>query len=264
METQGRILDGIAWMEGLADTWVDCNSFMLGHNWWHTALFHLDRGDGTRVLDIYDNHVWGLDKTYSQDQANAVSLLWRLELRGIDVGDRWQDVAEHVAGRTQEHVQPFLDVHYLYTLARAGRTAAVNELLTSMAAHAEAADPLVRPTLVEVAVPLARGIAAYSVGDFEAAYQDLARATPRLQEIGGSHAQRDLFLQVWLDVLVRSGRAGEALQMLRKRAEARPMAPYGWQLLAQACASLGHSTDAERFRKAAQQAQVSLDKGGLD
>ncbi|HJQ58047.1 MAG TPA: hypothetical protein VJ890_14150, partial [Vineibacter sp.] len=28
METQGRLDDGIAWMEGLADTWESCNSFM--------------------------------------------------------------------------------------------------------------------------------------------------------------------------------------------------------------------------------------------
>ena len=121
METQGRIAEGIVWMEGHADTWVECNSFMLGHNWWHTALYHLERGDHARVLAIYDGHVWGLDKDYSQDQANAASLLWRLELHGLDVGGRWADVAAHVEGRTDEHVQPFLDLHYLMALARGGR-----------------------------------------------------------------------------------------------------------------------------------------------
>ncbi len=221
METQGRLREGIVWMEGLADTWAGCNSFMLGHNWWHVALYYLDLEDHARVLDLYDNRIWGIDKTYSQDQANAVSLLWRLELRGVDVGDRWRDVADHVAGRTSEHVQPFLDLHYLFALARAGRDADAAGMLDSMAAHAETAPPAWR----EVALPAARGVAAFARGDVEGAYPGLARARPRLQEIGGSHAQRDLFVQTWLETLLRAGRAAEALPILRQRAEIRPSAP---------------------------------------
>ena len=225
METQGRLREGIDWMEGLADTWADCNSFMLGHNWWHVALYYLDLEDHARVLDLYDNRIWGIDKTYSQDQANAVSLLWRLELRGVDVGDRWGDVADHVAGRTSEHVQPFLDLHYLFALARAGRDAKAAEMLDSIAAHVDAAPAAARTAWREVALPAARGVAAFARGDLESAYADLARAEPRLQEIGGSHAQRDLFVQTWLETLLRTGCAAEALPILRQRAEIRPSAP---------------------------------------
>ncbi|MBL6953395.1 MAG: tetratricopeptide repeat protein [Alphaproteobacteria bacterium] len=234
METQGRIGEGVAWMEGLSDTWAECNSFMLGHNWWHTALFHLDFGDARRVRQIHDEFVWGLDKTYSQDQANAASLLWRMELRGIDVGARWTDLADHVQGRTREHVQPFLDLHYLYTLARAGRNAQADKMLASMTAHAATAPDLVRPAWVEVAVPAARGLAAHARGDYQGAYADLAAATPRLQEIGGSHAQRDLFVQTWLDTLLRTNRGGEAAALLESRAKARPNVPHGFDLLERA------------------------------
>jgi hypothetical protein len=31
-------------MEGHSKLWDDCSSFMYTHNWWHTALFYLDRG----------------------------------------------------------------------------------------------------------------------------------------------------------------------------------------------------------------------------
>ena len=234
METQGRIGEGVAWMEGLSDTWSGCNSFMLGHNWWHTALFHLDFGDARRVRQIHDQFVWGLDKTYSQDQASSASLLWRMELRGIDVGDRWGDLADHVEGRTGEHVQPFLDLHYLYALARAGRRTRVDEMLASLTAYAAGAPELVRAAWVEVAVPAARGLAAHARGDYEAAYRDLTAATPRLQEIGGSHAQRDLFVQTWLDTLLRTNRGAEAVEMLQARAEARPGVPYGFDLLERA------------------------------
>ncbi|MDP6689170.1 MAG: tetratricopeptide repeat protein [Alphaproteobacteria bacterium] len=234
MEMQGRIGEGVAWMAAHSDTWEGCNSFMLGHNWWHTALFHLDFGDVRRVRKIHDEHVWGLDKTYSQDQASSASLLWRMEIRGIDVGDRWQDLADHVAGRTREHVQPFLDLHYLYALARAGRGDKVDEMLASMAAHAAEAPALARSAWEEVAVPAARGIAAYARGDYEGAHADLSAVTPRLQEIGGSHAQRDLFVHTWLDTLLRTHRGGEAVEIFEARAKARPSVPYGFDLLERA------------------------------
>ena len=51
----------------------------------------------------------------------AVSLLARLEIAGIDIGRRWQDLADYLAARAEDTVQPFLTLQYLYGLARAGR-----------------------------------------------------------------------------------------------------------------------------------------------
>ena len=66
-------------------------------------------------------HCWGIAKDYSQDQVGAVSLLARFEIAGIDVGPRWQDLGESSrAARSQDTMQPFLTLQYLYGLARAG------------------------------------------------------------------------------------------------------------------------------------------------
>ena len=46
---------------------------------------------------------------------------------------------------------------------------------------------------------------AHARGDLAAAIDGLGTALPRMIEIGGSHAQRDLFEQVYLDALVRRG-----------------------------------------------------------
>src|SRR5690606_10973737 len=89
MLTQGRIREGHAFMQDVSPTWTDMNSFMVTHNWWHQALFALELDDHAQALSIHDRHVWGLVKEYSQDQINAVSLLARLELAGVDVGSRW-------------------------------------------------------------------------------------------------------------------------------------------------------------------------------
>ncbi|MCA3256211.1 MAG: tetratricopeptide repeat protein, partial [Alphaproteobacteria bacterium] len=104
MDSAGRHAEGADWMAGYADGWGRCSSFLRTHNWWHLALFRLDLDDAAGALALYDAHVWGVRKDYAQDQINAVSLLARLELRGVDVGARWQDVADFLEPRTGDHI----------------------------------------------------------------------------------------------------------------------------------------------------------------
>jgi len=120
------------------------------------------------------------------------------------VGARWDDVASHLLQRTTDHVLPFLDLQYLYGLARAGRPEA-DALLHNIEAHAPRAPLSTRAAWQSVCVPAARGLVAHARGDFASAIEGLGSALPRLVEIGGSHAQRDLFEQVYLDALVRIG-----------------------------------------------------------
>ncbi|MDM0077158.1 tetratricopeptide repeat protein [Variovorax sp. J2P1-59] len=204
MLTEGRLTEGLAFMRSVSDTWVGLNSFMVTHNWWHVALFLIDLGRDKEALEIYDRQVWGVVKEYSQDQIGAVSLLARFELAGIDVGDRWHDLADHVAVRLDDHVLPFLDLQYLYGLARAGRPEA-DRLMGNIEAFAPKAPPSARDAWQRVCVPAAHGLRAHARGEFESAIEGLGLALPRLIEIGGSHAQRDLFEQVYLDALIRSG-----------------------------------------------------------
>jgi hypothetical protein len=204
MLTEGRLSEGLAFMQGVSETWTGLNSFMVTHNWWHVALFLIELGRDAEALAVYDREVWGVVKDYSQDQIGAVSLLARFELAGIDVGARWDDVSGYLVQRTADHVLPFLDLQYLYGLARAGRPEA-DALLRNIEAHAPHAPLSARAAWEHVCVPAARGLVAHARGDFASAIKGLGMALPRLLEIGGSHAQRDLFEQVYLDALVRAG-----------------------------------------------------------
>ncbi|MDL9999818.1 tetratricopeptide repeat protein [Variovorax sp. J22P240] len=204
MLTEGRLTEGLAFMRSVSDTWVGLNSFMVTHNWWHVALFLIDLGRDAEALEVYDRQVWGVVKEYSQDQIGAVSLLARFELAGIDVGDRWVDLADHLALRLDDHVLPFLDLQYLYGLARADRPEA-DRLMRNIEAFAPKAPPSTRDAWQRVCVPAAQGLRAHARGDFNSAIEGLGLALPRLIEIGGSHAQRDLFEQVYLDALIRNG-----------------------------------------------------------
>ncbi|HXD40564.1 MAG TPA: tetratricopeptide repeat protein [Ramlibacter sp.] len=216
MLTQGRIAEGHAFLQDVSSTWTGLNSFMVTHNWWHQALFALELDRPREALELYDRQVWGVTKEYSQDQINAVSLLARLELAGADVGDRWQDLGNYLANRLQDHVLPFLDMQYLYGLARAGRAEA-DLLMAGIERHAASAPLDIGTAWQRVCVPASRGLLAHARGDYARAADKLEQALPRLAEIGGSHAQRDLFAQMHLDALVRGGRFVEAQQLLQQQ-----------------------------------------------
>ena len=203
MLTEGRLTEGLDFMRGVSDTWSGLNSFMVTHNWWHVALFLIDLGRDDEALAVYDDHVWGVARDYTQDQIGAVSLLARLELSGIDVGARWDDVATHLTSRLDDHVLPFLDLQYLYGLARAGRAEA-DVLLRNIETFAATAPAQTRAAWQQVCVPAAHGLRAHARGDFDGAIESLGTALPRMIEIGGSHAQRDLFEQVLLDARMRA------------------------------------------------------------
>ena len=238
MLTQGRIEEGHEFLEDVGATWTGLNSFMVTHNWWHQALFALELDRLDEALALYDQRVWGVAKDYSQDQINAVSLLARIELAGGDVGDRWQDVGKYLAARPDDQVLPFLDMQYLYGLGRAGRAEA-DVLLRNIENHAEQAPAHAAAAWRLVCLPASRGLLAHARGDHRQAMEQLGQALPRMLEIGGSHAQRDLFAQVHLDALVRCGHLGAAQHQLQQQLRMQPESARLRRQAAKVYAALG-------------------------
>ncbi|MBM3650114.1 MAG: tetratricopeptide repeat protein [Alphaproteobacteria bacterium] len=231
LEARGRLLEGAAFLESMADTWESCNSFMYTHNWWHLALFLIDLDRTDEALGLFDKRVWGVWKEFCEDQINAISLLARLELRGVDVGERWTDVAHYLKPRLHEHLVPYLDLQYLYGLARAGEHSAVTEMLASLEDRAETAKPFEREVWADGVVPAAHGLAAYAKADHAEAARLLGQAMPYLQKIGGSIAQRALFGAIHLDALMQSGWNDAALALLQADDRERPTVPWTKRML---------------------------------
>lgn len=219
--TRGQLRQGAQFLERCSRGWQGLTSFMRTHNWWHLAVFLLDLGEEAQALKLYDEQVWGVEKSYTQDQIGAVSLLARLELAGVDVGSRWQALAPWIEAHVHDQVQPFLDLQYLYGLARAQHPQA-SVLLSRIVQFAPRAPLAARPSWQRVAVPAARGLFAHAQGHWLQAAQALEQALPQLVSIGGSHAQRDLFEQIHLDALVRSGQWAAAHNRLQPLAHAQP------------------------------------------
>jgi hypothetical protein len=246
MLTQGRLAEGREFMRHSSPLWTGLNSFMETHNWWHLALFDIDLGHADAALQLYDRQVWGVVKAYTQDQIGAVSLLARLELAGADVGERWQDLADHLENRTDDQVLPFLDLQYLYGLARAGRPQA-ETLLRNIEARGRGTHESAGATARvwrEIATPAAHGLLAHAQGRHAQAVEGLGTALPRLLQIGGSHAQRDLFEQIHLDAMMRCGQWSAAQQLVQQRCNGQPQSARLQRQAARIYSALGIDTAA--------------------
>ncbi len=238
-EGRNALDEGLAFMQEHSDTWQGLTSFMSTHNWWHYCLLLLDLNRGNEVLQIYDNQIWGLNKGFVQDQINAISMLYRLERTGIDVGQkRWEDVACHVAPNADSQLSVFLDMQFLYALARTGRNDA-NQMVKRIADKAEMTSGSGELAWKGVAVYLAPAIVALADRDYITATKFFERALPSLQSIGGSHAQRDLVQLFYLDSLRGAQNWEKVQQLLAERYIGRPKTSWIRSQLGYAYEKLG-------------------------
>ena len=195
METQGRAQEGANWLDHCAHTWERKGVFIRDHNWWHAALFRLSLGQLDDALSLFDRRLWGEWPEFPQEQIGAVSILWRLEMRGADVGERWAPVVEQARARTGEHYFPFHDMHYLFALSRAGAPGEGKAFLESVHRHAETLEGRCGEIWRSAGVPCANAVFALASEDYAGAVSAFEMLGDKLQLIGGSHAQRHLFVE---------------------------------------------------------------------
>jgi tetratricopeptide (TPR) repeat protein len=249
MEMQDRRRDGVDWIRGLESHWNACNNFRY-HLWWHLALMLLELGRYDEVLALYDDDLWDEDSNEYLDLVNDTSLLLRLELHGIPVGDRWQALAGKVRDRAGEHILTFVDAHFMMALAAAGGDAA-DGMLASLKDYAGAGKGTNAAVSAAVGLPVCRALLAHRRGQYAEAADLLAPIRDRIHRMGGSHAQRDIFAQVLVDAATRGGRLDLARLVLDERLAANPGNAWNWRALA---AVLGVTGDTVGAEKAAHQA----------
>ncbi|MEP3279758.1 MAG: tetratricopeptide repeat protein [Stappiaceae bacterium] len=216
----GRAEEGVEWMRARPDAWSHCNNFRY-HCWWHLALMHLDRGEIDEVLTLYDNEV-RQDKTDDyRDISNGASLLSRLEIDGVNVGNRWEELAALSEKRTADNCVVFADLHYMLSLNGGNRQEAANRLMTNVVTLAEQQDTDMGQVASEAGIPAMNGLEAYREGNYFSAYKNLSAALPVLKNVGGSHAQRDVFDRLTIEAAIRSGHAKDANELLNDRLSRR-------------------------------------------
>ena len=252
LEMQGRAEDGREWLSQPADIWDDRNPFK-GHLWWHTALFSLASGDFHRVLALYDRSVAPDPSDFYLDVQNATSLLARLEFQGVDVGDRWKDLADVAESRLGDHVLAFTEMHYMMALAWEGRDAAARRQLASLREFAKTPRNFAAATMTPVAIPLCEAIRAYAKGDYDKVVERLLPIRYDYACIGGSHAQRDIFAQFLIEAAIKSERLKMARALLSERVAMNPRSRGTWLKYAETLDRTGNQTEADMARAKAKE-----------
>ncbi len=205
LEEQNCPAAGIAWMEIHSETWEQCNSMLYTHNWWHVALYYLALGNVEKVLAIYDQHIWGRANLFSsKDQVGAIATLLRLELQGVEVGQRWNSLAPYLRSRLHEHSLPFQDLHYVYALARAGYSDWVTDLMQSWTVHAKQLSLESQQIWLQIVLPVAKGLIAHAQGNELVAIAQLQPCLANLHRVGGSRTQQKLFEQIYQHAVLQN------------------------------------------------------------
>lgn len=211
-----RAEDGLYWMAGQTAAWEHCNNFRF-HVWWHIALMHLDLGQYDEALALYDKEV-RFEKTDDyRDISNGASMLSRLEIEGVDIGDRWEELAELSEKRTDDACVVFADLHYMLSLIGGGRKEAMRQLMARMARDGARAKTEMECLTRHPGLSAASGLEAFGEGRYDIAFANLQSSRAELQSIGGSHAQRDVFERLTVEAALRSGYFDAANRLLDER-----------------------------------------------
>ena len=205
--------------EALIDAWLpnyDRNAVLHGHLSWHRALFALQRGDGERAMEIYRNSVCP-----SASRAlpmfttiDAASFLTRAAIAGHppDNGESRQ-----LAAFARKHFPapgvPFVNVH----LAMAYAAAADNDALSSLERGIATLLDDGKQSSGPVVALVCEAISAYGRGRYKTTLKRMVEVLPELERLGGSHAQRDVFIDLAISAAIRASVQYEAERIARER-----------------------------------------------
>jgi len=170
------------------DVWATQDGLAV-HIWWHLALRLIATGAYGKALDVHDAQIASATTPFRL--SDMASLLWRLELVGQDVGDRWEVLADRFAERPEWHTSGFLDVHAALTFNRCrGHKSADRFFDTVVENHQDGTseNSLIFTGIVQ---PLVSAIRLGQVDPAKAA-RLLDEVSDRTHRIGGSIAQREL------------------------------------------------------------------------
>lgn len=237
MEMQGRAEDGIGWMITRHHHWAGDDNFFKVHNVWHQCLFYLDIDQPHKAVALYDRWIRNGHSTVALDLVDASALLWRLSLLGVDVGDRWVELAEcwdlHVPGSNY----PFNDWHAAMAYAGAGRGDDLTHLLATLEVSGQGNTETARWTR-ETGIPLIQGFEAFWQGDYRQAAERLFDAGFIANSFGGSNAQRDIIELTTTEAALRGNLQEMGQALAHGRLALKPRGAINRQLLARSKATV--------------------------
>jgi tetratricopeptide (TPR) repeat protein len=234
-EMQGRSDEGMSWLTRTERHWRFNRAFGV-HLAWHQALFHLDHDDPHAALAVYDERLAPTFDSGTPALVDASALLWRLDLRGIDVQRRWRRVARCWRRKSLADARAFNVVHAVAAFAGAKRhrlVAALIEQLREQARQAHGDDP----TTLALAIAVSEAMQAFAQRAYGAAVEKISVVRSLASRCGGSVAQCDLIHLTLIEAALRARATRLARALAEERATQKPRSLLNRWLFARAAAT---------------------------
>jgi hypothetical protein len=153
------------------------------------AIFEIAAGKWEAALARFETRILPV-ATHTHDAlTDAPAMLWRLELAAPrSVRLEWEPVRTTAASRLTRPGTPYVELHCLLALAGAGDLDGIDRWLRER--------PEIRSPQAKLLAQMGIGLRAFAAEDYELASVVLAAAVPQVSELGGSHAQNQLFREI--------------------------------------------------------------------
>ncbi|MGH2782887.1 MAG: tetratricopeptide repeat protein [Thermoleophilaceae bacterium] len=200
--------------------------YFRNHLLWHLALFHLAEGDYERGSRLFESVFGRIPIAIASDLQDSVALAWRLDLFGHPDPRRWVQLAAAAGCWLDMPLLLFHDLHVGMALAAGADWAGAELQLDRLRQRGKKSR---NPTLGEVVVPLLEGLHAFARGDYALCVERIEPVDARIIEVGGSHAQREVFHDTLLAAALRGRVPERAVGLLERRLAKRPNPGHFWE-----------------------------------
>lgn len=240
-EMRAEVKDGLEFMQRTEGHWKD-SDMLACHNYWHWALYLIEKGEYEAALTIYDNHILPRLQTSGSmlDVVDSSSMLYRLQMEGVSVGQRWQAILPVIKKHTRDHILLFNDAHFLMASLGAQDLQTTQELLTTLQEASKSPGENYQHQLAkDVGLPLCQALVEAKNGNPDRVLELLLPIRYRIVQIGGSNAQRDVFNQMLIHAAINctsSVHKNVARSLLMERDALKPNSPLTERLIRKAAA----------------------------
>lgn len=169
--------------------WWAESDLLANHIWWHLGLRLLENRQFDEVLAIADDVFSEVATPFSL--ADITSLLWRLELEGCSVGDRWDSVVQRWGTLNTFHTSAFIDMHAAMAFASVRGTPSAAKFWAGTVTPHFGHSPNGQ-YLQETGAELVATLSAFRDGDRVGCEDGFRAIADDLDQVGGSRAQREI------------------------------------------------------------------------
>ncbi|XP_018425895.1 PREDICTED: tetratricopeptide repeat protein 38 [Nanorana parkeri] len=235
-EMRADIEKGLVFLQETEKNWKD-GDMLACHNYWHWALYFIEKGEYEAALTLFDNHISPSCKTSGSmlDIVDNSSLLYRLQMEGVEVGDRWNKLVQTTKKHTNDHLLIFNDLHFLMSSLGSKDVGMTNQLLETLKELSKSpGENYQHSHISNLGLPLCQALVEFDAGNYDKVIELTYPIRYQILDIGGSNAQRDLFSQVLIHAAINSGSKSHqnlARCLLLERDALRPNSPLTERLI---------------------------------